>query len=373
MLNYDDINKLFNEDDDITTYLDTVYNIALRSHQQLSRFSVVMVRESQASNYFVRDKLIESNNNELCSYNLSNFNSLNQMIERSQQRIISDLHTVSANPRTLRLLAHGHRSGFSYPLVFKGKAIALVFFNSSALNYFDDLHVQNDMLILSTVIHSLLVRQLETQQFLNISLNVALNMGHAKDPETKGHLTRMERYSSKLAYLLAEDKNISHEFIRLIETYAAYHDIGKYKIPDQVLFSTEKFTAKEREIMNGHCMHGIDIVNNLLQYFPHYLQESGEYQFLKNVILYHHERFDGLGYPLGLQGKQIPLEARIIMTADVFDALLSKRLYKDAWDMDEVINFMQANAGTMFDPDCIAALIDNLPEFVQIYHQYQDD
>jgi len=81
MLNYNDINKLFNEDDDITTYLDTVYNLA-------------------------------------------SFNSLQKMIERSQQCIINDLHDVSANPRTLRLLEHGHRSGFSYPLVFKDKAMA---------------------------------------------------------------------------------------------------------------------------------------------------------------------------------------------------------------------------------------------------------
>lgn len=372
MLNYNDINKLFNEDNDITTYLDTVYNIAQRSHQQLSRFSVVIVRDSQASNYFVRDKLVTENKHELCTYNLASFNSLQKMIERSQQRIINDLHDVSANPRTLRLLEHGHRSGFSYPLVFKGKAMALVFFNSSSLNYFDNQQVQNDMLILSTVIHSLMVRQLEKQQFLNISLSIALDMGHAKDPETQGHLTRMERYSSKLAYLLAERKKINHEFIRLIETYAAYHDIGKYKIPDNVLFSTEKFTPQEREIMNGHCKHGIDIVDYLLQHFPHYLQKNSEYQFLKNVILYHHERFDGLGYPLGLRGEQIPLEARIIMTADVFDALLSKRLYKDAWDMQEVVTFMLNNAGVMFDPDCIAALVDNLAEFIHIYDQYKD-
>lgn len=379
MLNFKEINQLVNQDHDVLDFLNIIYHIALRAYPHLSRFSVVTVRGDSASNYFVRDRLLVSANRELYSQRLSVFNSLNKMISNNSPRVINDLRMTTQNSRTVKLLSYGHRSGFSYPLVYKNKAVAIVFFNSTELNFFDDELIQNDLLLLSTIIHTLMVRQQKLRHFIHISLSIALKMGHDKDPETSAHLTRMECYSVKLAYLLTQNKAfeeahvIDHEFIRLIECYAAFHDIGKYRIPDKILFSTAKFTAEERRIMESHCAHGLAIIEEVLAYFPDYLKNKREYQFLKHIVYYHHERFDGLGYPTGLKGKNIPLEARITMVADVFDALLSKRQYKDSWTLENTVSYMKKNAGNMFDPYCVDSLVSHLDQFVALHQVHADD
>jgi len=363
---------MFNQDEDTASHLDMLYNIAINSYQGLSRLSVILIKDDQASNYFVRDRLVTDSNDELFTKKVNQDGGIPKMIKSGAERVVNDLSNLTLNPRTLFLLNNGHRSSFSYPLIFKGDAIAMVFFNASELSFFSKRSVQQDMLFLSTIIHSLMVRQFEKKQFISISLAIALDMGHAKDPETKAHLHRMERYSSKLAYLLSKEKGVTNEFIRRIESYAAFHDIGKYKIPDDILFSRAIFTPEERKIMNQHCMHGVDIIDDVLGHFPAKVRHVEEYCFLKNIILHHHEHYNGNGYPMGLKGEGIPLEARIVMVADVFDALLSKRLYKQAWSIDDVITYMKDNSGIMFDPDCIHSLISNLPEFIEIYEAYAD-
>lgn len=373
MLNYSEINKMYNQDEDTSVHLDYLYNVAINSYHGLSRLSVILIKDDQASNYFVRDKLTVECNDELFMKKINQSGGIPKMVKSKSERVVDNLAELALNPRTLFLLNNGHRSSFSYPLIFKGKAIAMVFFNASELGFFAQESIRKDMLFLSTIIHSLMVRQFEKSQFIDISLSIALNMGHAKDPETKGHLNRMERYSSKLAYLLSDTKDISHEFIRRIESYAAFHDIGKYKIPDEILFSSKIFTPEERAVMNQHCQHGVDIINDVLGYFPMNMRYVEEYRFLKNIILHHHEHFDGNGYPMGLKAEAIPLEARIVMVADVFDALLSKRLYKQAWNIEDVVSYMKAHSGTMFDPDCVHALTANLTDFIEIYLTYADE
>ncbi|EDM68927.1 Response regulator [Moritella sp. PE36] len=373
MLNYSEINQMLNQGDDTASHLDSLYTAAINSYEGLSRLSVILIKDDQASNYFVRDRLAAECNDELFVKKVNQAGSISKMIKSKSGRVVDNLADLTSNPRNIFLLNQGHRSSFSYPLTFKGKPIAMVFFNASELGFFAKHSIQKDMLFLSTVIHSLMVRQFENKQFVDISLAVALNMGHAKDPETKGHLHRMERYSSKLAYLLSKEKGVTHEFIRRMEAYAAFHDIGKYKIPDDILFSHAIFTPEEREVMNQHCMHGVDIINDVLGYFPSNRRYVEEYRFLKNIILHHHEHFDGNGYPMGLKAEAIPLEARIVMVADVFDALLSKRLYKPAWHIGDVIAYMRDNSGVMFDPDCIHALLSNLPDFIEIYEAHADE
>jgi HD-GYP domain-containing protein (c-di-GMP phosphodiesterase class II) len=372
---YHKINQIFSQDADTSTYLEIIYKEAMIRYQGLSRFSVVIIKENQASNYFVRDKLVDQCKEELFTADISKFNAISQLLKDKSVRIVNDLSKITKNKTTLYLLKNGHKSSFSYPLIFKNIAIGMVFINSSELNYFNDKGIQKDMFFLSVLIHTLMVRRFEKHQALGISLSIALSIGHSKDPETQGHLNRMEKYSSKLAYLLGKkkNKNITHEFIHRIESYASFHDIGKYKIPDSILFSAAKFSDVERSVMNHHCQHGVNIINDILKYYPSNLKHNEEYVFLRNIILYHHECYDGTGYPKGLKGESIPLEARIVMVADVFDALLSKRLYKDPWCISDVIGYMQKNAGLMFDPDCIQVLSDNLPAFIAIFETYKDD
>jgi len=363
---------MFNQHEDTSTYLDALYNVASNSYLGLSRLSVILLKDNQASNYFIRDRLVSDCNNDIFATKVHENSDILDMIKTKSERVVDDLTSLTLNSRTVRLWNNGHRSSFSYPLISKGKAIAMVFFNASELAFFAKRSIQKDMLFLSTLIHSLIVRQFEHKYFVDIALAVALDKGHAKDPETKEHLNRMERYSSKLAYLLRDNEEVTHEFIHRIESYAAFHDIGKYKIPDNILFSSTIFTPEEREVMNLHCTHGVDTINSVLKHFPMNMHNAVEFRFLKNIILHHHEQFDGNGYPMGLKGHAIPLEARIVMVADVFDALLTKRSYKQAWTIDHAVTYMKDKSGTMFDPDCVQALLDNLPDFIEIYKTNSD-
>ncbi|PKH07843.1 HD-GYP domain-containing protein [Moritella sp. Urea-trap-13] len=372
MLNYNEINKIFNRSEDTSTYLDALYNAASNSYLGLSRLSIILIKDDQASNYFIRDRLATDCNHDIFVTKINENSDILGMIKAKSARVVDDITSLTLNSRTLHLWNNGHRSSFSYPLISKGKTIAMVFFNASELAFFSKRSIQKDMLFLSSLIHSLIVRQFENKYFVDVALAVALDIGHAKDPETKEHLNRMERYSSKLAYLLSDNEEITHEFIHRIESYATFHDIGKYKVPDNILFSNTIYTPEEREVMNLHCTHGIDIINNVLKHFPMNMHNSVEFRFLKNIILHHHEHFDGNGYPMGLKGYAIPLEARIVMVADVFDALLSKRLYKPAWTIDHAATYMKDNSGTMFDPDCVQVLLDNLPDFIEIYETNLD-
>lgn len=196
MLDYCRLSQTINHDDNASVCLDMIYQLAIKSYQGLSRFSIVTIKDNQVSNYFVRDELTTSANDELFTKKIDAYASIANMIKLKRKRVVDDLTRVSQNERTVQLLNTGHRSSFSYPLVFKNQAIGMVFFNSAEVNFFADAQIEQDMLFLTTLIQAVMVRQMEKQQLIKISLSIALNMGHAKDPETKGHLRRMKRYSS---------------------------------------------------------------------------------------------------------------------------------------------------------------------------------
>jgi HD-GYP domain-containing protein (c-di-GMP phosphodiesterase class II) len=140
------------------------------------------------------------------------------------------------------------------------------------------------------------------------------------------------------------------------------HDIGKIAIDDQILRKPGKFTPEEFNIMKQHPEKGAIIVENLLSPI-----ESPEFvQLAKNVAWYHHERFDGSGYPKGLKGAEIPFEARVMAVADVYDALVSKRCYKEKFSFEKAYSIIIEGMGTQFDPalkDCFIACRSKLEEY----------
>jgi len=125
--------------------------------------------------------------------------------------------------------------------------------------------------------------------------------------------------------------------------------------------------------MNNHTLYGEEMIDDVVALSHHSSMCSEEIQFIKNIVRHHHERFDGSGLPDALSNTAIPLEARIVTLADVFDALMSKRAYKHAWSLDEVMEYIEAQNGSMFDPECVVALKQNLDGFMAIREQYNDD
>jgi two-component system, response regulator RpfG len=168
--------------------------------------------------------------------------------------------------------------------------------------------------------------------------------GEHKDYDTAMHLQRMSLYSRALA----EAIGLSEEESEVIELSAPLHDIGKIGIPDSILLKKEPLDAQEQLVMRNHTVIGYEILQNSPS---KYLQMGGE------IALAHHERYDGLGYPYGLKGNEIPLSARIVAIADVLDALTSIRPYKDAWPMEQAFEYLLNESGKHFDPDLVTTMI----------------
>ncbi len=183
--------------------------------------------------------------------------------------------------------------------------------------------------------------------------------GEYRDQDTGNHVVRMAKYSR----LIAEAMGLSDEKCDLIEVAAPMHDIGKVGIPDKILLKPSRLTTGEFAIMKTHARIGFQI----LQHSPSkYLSLGAE------IALSHHEKYDGSGYPEGLQGKAISLESRIVAVADVYDAVTSKRPYKHAWSSDEGLAYLTANKGAHFDPDCVDAFVSQFSKVSLVQHQFQD-
>jgi len=171
--------------------------------------------------------------------------------------------------------------------------------------------------------------------------------GEYRDYDTGGHIMRIA-YTSRL---LAEAMGMENEFCDTIEHAAPMHDIGKIGIADAILQKPGPLTLEERQQMMRHTRIGYEILRDSPS---HYLQMGA------TIAWCHHERHDGSGYPRGLKGGAIPLEASIVALSDVFDALLSKRPYKQAWTLDRTVDYIQEKRGTQFDPGCVDSLLANL-------------
>ena len=183
--------------------------------------------------------------------------------------------------------------------------------------------------------------------------------GEYRDEDTGNHIVRMSKY----ARLIAEELRLTALECDEIEAAAPMHDIGKIGIPDQILLKPGRHTGEETAIMRRHPVIGHEI---LADSPSRYLQMGAI------IALGHHEKFDGSGYPQGLAGDAIPLAARIVAVADVFDALTSKRPYKGAWSFQEALNYIQTQSGKHFDPDCARAFERRIDAVAEIMRDLGD-
>lgn len=209
-----------------------------------------------------------------------------------------------------------------------------------------------------------LARQVEiaTQQVVAREQETLLRLakaGEYRDECTGNHVIRMAKYSR----LIGEALGLSAGECEELEFAAPMHDIGKVGIEDTVLLKPGKFTQEEWTVMQSHTTIGYNILSN---------SQSRYIQIGSIIALNHHERFDGTGYPNGIAGKQIPLVARIVAVADVYDALVSCRPYKKAWREQEAQDYLHSNAGSQFDPICVEAFFEQKDKIEAIKLAYQD-
>jgi response regulator RpfG family c-di-GMP phosphodiesterase len=179
-----------------------------------------------------------------------------------------------------------------------------------------------------------------------------------RDHDTGYHIHRMSEYAAAIARTLG----LGESYAETIRLAAPMHDVGKIGIPDAILKKPGRLTEAEYEIMKQHTVKGGEILAGA---------QSELLQMAQNIALTHHEKFDGLGYPYGLGGEEIPLEGRIVAVADVFDAILSRRCYKPAFALEKALDILEQGRGRHFDPRVVDAFVDAQEEILRIRDRYQ--
>ncbi len=296
--------------------------------------------------------------------------SLREVAFSRRARIVHDLKTFAGTSfHGERIRGHGFASSYTLPIFDGSNLNGFVFCNSMHKRYFSD-SVVKQVELFAQVAAQLLLREQTRLKTLNAALRMTIGMVHVRDPETGNHLERMARYSRLIARELVSrgKSNFDDEQIELLFNFAPLHDIGKLGIPDGILLKEGKLLENERAVMDTHPLIGRQMVDSLAGHFG--FRQIPHFDLLQSLVEYHHEALDGSGYPHGLCGTQIPMEARIVAVSDVFDALTSKRPYKESWPNPHAVAMLHLMSIDKLDADCVAALIDRRDEVASIQQQF---
>jgi len=228
-----------------------------------------------------------------------------------------------------------------------------------------------------------ITRQICKREYLNISLlkadmnntfkSVIIGMGtlaEHRDPDTGEHLERVRLFTKKLASSVIGKPNfeeVDDTFVELLSLSSPLHDIGKVAIPDNILLKPGKLNSDEWSIMKKHTLYGEEVLNKIIKQSSY----PGFYQMGFNITLYHHESWDGKGYPKGLKGNDIPLEARIMSLVDIYDALRTQRPYKNAMPHSKAKEIILQERDKKLDGRIVDAFLQIEDEFDTFYSQYE--
>ena len=201
-----------------------------------------------------------------------------------------------------------------------------------------------------------------TKEIKDSRLEVIKRLGQAaefKDNETGLHASRMSLYAKILAEAMIDDE----EWVETLFHAAPMHDIGKIGVPDSLLLKREPLSEDEWTTMKKHALHGARIIGD---------EGSDLMRMASTIAEHHHERWDGSGYPHGKSGNEIPLAARIVAVADVFDVLTTERPYKEAWEIEDAIMMIEESAGSHFDPEVVKCFTERQADILAVMKDYEE-
>ncbi|MGC9423850.1 HD-GYP domain-containing protein [Vibrio sp.] len=295
---------------------------------------------------------------ELAHYScvLNDLPSLRQCIESGEVRYINDLpHELnSTHPHNRWLIAQGFQSSLALPVYHAQTFIGFIFLNSCEKNAFNPekyttLKPFIDIIrfVVSSeydLVHSLITAATEINE---------KSVEHWQ--ESRAHKERISRFARVIALEVASIYQLDDELIEHISQFSKCHDIGKLSVPSQLLNKPSALGHDERVLLNQHVEKGIEIINQIIDEIGS--PEHPSVSILKEIVAYHHEFLDGSGYPYGLTEESIPISARIIAVANIFDALTNHRPYKQAWSIPFALLELEkmVNAGKL-DKHCVNAL-----------------
>lgn len=301
--------------------------------------------------------------------------SLEKILKSGEARVINDLQSYAEiNPPkeyTEIILNAGVRSSITLPLNINNRHIGLIFFSSTEKNIYREEHIR----FLSVLANSISIcfdKNIFFDDLLYSSILALAKLAEARDEDTGEHLERMKKYARLISELLYEESKysleISADYIHNIERFSPMHDIGKVGIKDGILLKPGKLTAEEFQEMKTHACFGASV----LKAAERNISKSGRSLFKMGIEIAegHHEKWDGSGYPFGKAGQDIPLSARIVAVADVFDALTSRRPYKEPFSFEASFDMIAEGSGKHFDPEIVKVFINNKAKIYQLYRSF---
>lgn len=305
-------------------------------------------------------------------FKLSESYSLLQLATKRESRVLNDIpnEITSESIHARWVEDQGYLSSFTVPLYNNEDLLGIVFFDSQQRAAFTP-EVQRNLELYCSLIAMSILNELSVVRVLLESVRMARDLSEVRDFETGTHLERIARYSRIIAKAIATKHEMSDEFIECIYLFAPLHDVGKIGIPDHILLKAGKLTDAEMRIMQTHVEKGLKIVDKISEQ----VGENGltNSTILHNIVGYHHEYLDGSGYPNKLKGDAIPIEARIITVADIYDALTTPRSYKNPWTQDDALTELRnMQVSGKLDIDCVDALFSNKNELIEIQKNYFD-
>ena len=349
--------------EDVLRRIDAVHRIAIATYDGATDLLKTFIASSGPNNTLV-----------YYDAKLADSPSLKEILRVGRPRVVNDLDLFrkGSHTHTQVIKEMGFRSSYTMPMYQNGTFWGFVFFNSLQADVFTPERLRL-LDVYGHLIASLVTSEILAVRVLAAAVKTAHDMVHFRDPETGTHIDRMSRYSRLIARHLAASgiHRIDDRTIERIFEFAPLHDLGKVGIPDRILLKPDRLTDEEREVMKTHTTRGLRMIEEIARNFG--LEHFEGLDLLRHIAESHHEALDGSGYPRGLKGDQIPLEARIVAVADVFDALTSARPYKPAWSNEEAFGFLRKMAKGKLDGDCVEGLIGNEKEVKEIQRQFTDE
>ncbi len=303
---------------------------------------------------------------------LSSLASLKHAADHGHYRVTPSvaLAVPGTSAHTRKLYKSGIRSSLAVPFYDQSALLGFVFFDADVADFFDR-GVPERLWPYAHLMSLAITNELGAVRVARAAAKTAQEMARYRDTETATHLERMAHFARLIAHGLAPERGLTDDFVEYIFWFAPLHDIGKVGVPDAILLKPGKLDAVEFAHMQRHVEIGVEIVDVITRQFG--LEGRPHVEVLRNIVAGHHENIDGSGYPAGRAGDDIPLEARITTTADVFDALTSVRPYKQRWSNDAAFAYMRERIGRQFDGACVHALAAHVGEIERIQACFVDD
>lgn len=340
-------------------------------YKNVDRISIVIYHEER--NTLQTYVLDEKQSSEFSNYEVdyAQCQSLLAVAESKTARIINDMSIFTGNKiHTKKIGMAGYQSSFTMPLFYDDKLLGFFFVNSQEKHALHS-ELVDTLNYISIMISLVLQQDLSDINLLKSTIDSMKLISQYRDPETGEHLKRMAYYSLLIARKVARKYQLSDEFIEHLFLYAPLHDLGKLMVPDAILLKPGKLTPDEFEQMKQHTVNGKVLVEQLIDIYQ--LSNMPYINILKNIVFHHHEQINGGGYPEGLKGNEIPVEAKIVAVADIFDALTSNRPYKAAWTNQQAFDELYKISADKIEFDLVHALDHSRADIEEIQQLFQDE